>query len=116
MNLYINKKLIGNYRVLNNSFYSYVEINDINSIEIKPNFKIEIFITDNRSYFKEHIIDWVTHGLINYNIKNNHCVFLDCDMYDDFLEFKVSIKKENNKIYLNGIKHIINLEDIIFKK
>lgn len=116
MNLFINKKLIGNYKVLQNSFYSYVEINNINSIEMKPNSKIEIFLTDNKSYFKEYIIDWYINGITNYNIKNNSCVFLDCDMYDDFLEFKVSIKKENNKIYLNSIKHIINLEDIIFKK
>ena len=116
MNLYINKKFIGKYKVLENSFYSYIEINYLNSIQIKPNSKIEIFITDNKSYFKEYVIDWVSHGLINYNIKNNHYAFLDCDMYDDFLEFKISIKKENNKIYLNSIKHIINLEDIIFKK
>lgn len=115
MNLYINKKFIGNYQISNNSFYQSIEINDLNLIEIKPNQNCEIFITNNTDYFKEHIIRWNIDGLSNYKLENGNYSFLNCDMYDDFLEFKISIKKENDKIYLNSIKHILNLKDIIFK-
>ena len=35
-------------------------------------------------------------------------MFINCDMYDDFLEFKLAVKKINNKLYLHSVKHILN--------
>lgn len=118
MNLYINKKLIEKLEIKTGIFYQYVETSILDYIEIKRNNKCEIFITNNVDYFKEKIIYWNMDGLSNYyhRLNNGQFTFINCDMYDDYLEFKISIKKDKNKIYLGNIKHIINLEDIIFKK
>ena len=36
-------------------------------------------------------------------------------MYDDFLNFKILINKRDDKLYLYGIKHIINLKELLLK-
>ena len=119
MEIYINKKFYKKIVPKNNSFYKFIEINDIKSeFLISKVNSIEILITDKKDYFKEYNIDWNHNSLEYYNkvLYNDRFMFINCDMYDDFLEFKISIKKENNKIYLNSIKHILNIDKVIFDK
>lgn len=115
MHLFINNQGYNNLGYQNielnkNSFYQYFELDIFNSkhlISKDQNLKIEI-IGDN-NYRKTHIINWIQNNIEYYDkiLKEGQYMFINCDMYDDFLEFKISIKKYNNQIYLNTIKHII---------
>ena len=97
--------------------YQFIELNDIKDIELNSNSDCQIFITDFLKYFEEIKINWLTDGLEGYfnNLKNGEYAFINCDMYDDFLNFKISIRKENDKLYLNSIKHILNLKELLFQ-
>lgn len=117
MDIYINKIHVINTKIKNNSFYNFIEIDSLGEqFDINKNKNLDIFITDNKKYFKSYEISWLANGLEHYNniLKDGEYIFINCDMYDDFIEFKVSITKRNNKIYLNSIKHIIDIERIIF--
>ena len=115
MNIFVNKKNIEFAEVKNNNMYQFIELNDIKNVELNSNSDCEIFITDSDKYIQGLSINWLSDGLENYynNLKNGEYTFINCDMYDDFLNFKISIRKEKDKLYLNSIKHIINLKELL---
>ena len=94
--------------------YEYIEIDNKllkDSIEINKDSDVNILIFG-MNYKNSYKINWNYNSLEYYNkiLKNDQFMFINCDMYDDFLEYKISIKKKNNKLYLNSVKHIMNLK------
>ena len=69
--------------------------------------KIHIF---NETYSQFLVVSYLRDGISHYanNLNEGEWMFINCDMYDDFLKFKISIKRKNNKIYLYKIKHILS--------
>ena len=87
-------------------FRSYIEFNLNEIINNKKN--IEILVVKN-NYWKKKIINWTVDNLSYYNdiLKENESIFINCDMYDEFLPWKILIKKKSSLIYLKYIKHYI---------
>ena len=117
MKIFFNKKDLGCVKIKDNSLYQYIEVDNIENIELTRDSTCKILITDFKEYFEETSINWLIDGLDKYyyTLKNNEFTFINCDMYDDFLNFKILINKRDDKLYLYGIKHIINLKELLLK-
>ena len=90
-----------------NSNYEYIEFDADHEIKKDQDIKIHIF---NETYSQFLVVSYLRDGISHYanNLNEGEWMFINCDMYDDFLKFKISIKKKNNKIYLYKIKHILS--------
>ena len=90
-----------------NTNYNYIEFNADQEIKKDQDIKMHIF---NEDYSQFHKISYLCDGIEYYsnNLSEGEWMFINCDMYDDFLKFKISIRKKNNKIYLYKIKHILS--------
>jgi len=111
MEIYVNKKYLANSEIKKSLNYVYIEEDLVNKIiELKEDQDTIIQIKKDDIYNSNYKINWNQHSLNYYNqiIKNNRSMFINCDMYEDFLEYKISVIKINNKLYLNSIKHILN--------
>ena len=111
MEIYVNKKYLTNSEIKKSLNYVYIEEDLVNKIiELKEDQDTIIQIKKDDIYNSNYKINWNQHSLNYYNqiIKNNRSMFINCDMYEDFLEYKISVIKINNKLYLNSIKHILN--------
>lgn len=87
----------------------YIEF-EINK-KINPNNDINILVVNDK-YSAKMNINWIQDGLSYYNsiLNNGRTMFINCDMYDEFLPWKILIEKKHNsdEIYIKTVKHYIN--------
>ena len=108
-NVYFNKNFIEESKIKDNTFYQYIEIENIDK-KIDKDSQNTILISDKSNYNRRYNFSWLPNNLSYYDklLKEGQVMFINCDMYDDFLEFKLAVKKINNKLYLHSVKHILN--------
>lgn len=84
----------------------YIEIEVNEKINENRNIKINLF---GYNYNESRVINWNSDGLSYYNniLENNRSMFINCDMYDEFLPWKILIEKKNDDLYIKTVKHYL---------
>ena len=105
-NITINNKDIKN---VNSEYFlgkEYILFNVDQIIDSNNDVKIEVW---NKTYYIKNIINWNLNNLEYYNniLKNNDQMYINCDLYEEFIPWKILIEKNETVIYIKSIKHYL---------